>query len=94
MLVEHLPRDSAFSRGLHGEEAQWGVTEHLLAAVVDQLAVANWMFATVNVGEDAEPPPYPDPVPRPGDQPTAEPSEPQPASASQTEIVAFLRTPA
>ncbi|MFB7591103.1 hypothetical protein [Streptomyces sp. NPDC056169] len=33
---------------------------------MDHLAVANWMFACVNVGEDGDAPEAPKPVPRPG----------------------------
>ncbi|MFZ3569615.1 hypothetical protein ACOKM5_21645 [Streptomyces sp. BH097] len=40
--------------------------EHLLAHIADQLAEANWMFATVNRDEDAEPVDFPEPLPRPG----------------------------
>ncbi|MER6009382.1 hypothetical protein [Streptomyces bluensis] len=100
VLVEHLPPDSAFARALHGEQAEWTVTDHLLAAVVDHLAVANWMFATVNRDEDTEPAPYPEPVPRPGDgtsesRESLEPPEPRelPHGASVAEIVAFLNSP-
>ncbi|MFD7322181.1 hypothetical protein ACFV9D_14035 [Streptomyces sp. NPDC059875] len=64
-LITHLPRDSAVQRELHGEAAEWSVTDHLLAAVVDHLAVANWMFQCVNTGEDGDQPEYPTPVPRP-----------------------------
>ncbi len=67
MLIKHLPRDSAVNRDLYGEAAEWSVTDHLLAAAVDQLAAANWMFATVNTAEDGEGPEPPVPVPRPGD---------------------------
>nr|WP_097257312.1 hypothetical protein [Streptomyces sp. Ag109_G2-15] len=77
VLVRHLPRDSALLRELHGEAAEWSVTDHLLAATVDQLAEANWMFATVNRDEDSEPPEYPRPVPRPGQAPDTE-EEPAP----------------
>ncbi|GAA3770644.1 hypothetical protein [Streptomyces chiangmaiensis] len=66
MLVKHLPRDSALGRELHGEAADWSVTDYLLAHVVDQLQEANWMFATVNRDEDSEPLDYPEPVHRPG----------------------------
>lgn len=52
-------------RELHGEAAEWTVTDHLLAAVVDHLAAANWMFACVNTGEDDDQPEPPQPVPRP-----------------------------
>jgi hypothetical protein len=66
VLVRHLPRDSALLREVQGEAAEWSVTDHLLAAVVDQLTQANWMFATVNQDEDAEPMDPPEPLPRPG----------------------------
>ncbi|MGK5631221.1 hypothetical protein [Streptomyces sp. URMC 123] len=69
VLLEHLPRDGAVARALHEEAAEWSVTDHLLATVADQLAVANWMFATVNSDEDADPLEYPAPIPRPGDGP-------------------------
>ncbi|GAA4073954.1 hypothetical protein GCM10022284_07190 [Streptomyces hundungensis] len=45
---------------------EWDSTTHLLAAAVDHLAVANWMTATINSGEDADPQTYPEAVPRPG----------------------------
>ncbi|MET8947524.1 hypothetical protein ABZX30_29265 [Streptomyces sp. NPDC004542] len=66
VLVRHLPRDSALLREVQGEAAEWSLTDHLLAAVVDQLAQANWMFATVNQDEDAESLDPPEPLPRPG----------------------------
>ncbi|WP_435851006.1 hypothetical protein [Streptomyces roseolus] len=66
VLIKHLPRDSALQRDLHGEAAEWSVTDHLLAAVVDHLAVANWMFSCVNSAEDGDTPEFPQPVPRPG----------------------------
>ncbi|MCX5392554.1 hypothetical protein ABZY68_19710 [Streptomyces sp. NPDC006482] len=65
-LIKHLPRDSAVQRELHGEAAEWSITDHLLAATVDHMAMANWMFACVNTGEDSDPPEAPTPVPRPG----------------------------
>ncbi|MGW0466856.1 hypothetical protein ACWDX6_16505 [Streptomyces sp. NPDC003027] len=65
-LIKHLPLDSAVQRELHGEAAEWSISDHLLAAAVDHLAVANWMFACVNTGEDDDPPEAPKPVPRPG----------------------------
>ncbi|MFJ3701262.1 MULTISPECIES: hypothetical protein [Streptomyces] len=74
VLVKHMPRDSAVAQELHGDGAEWTVTDYLLAAAVDHLAAANWMFASVNTDEDSEPPERPVPVPRPGDH--AEPEEP------------------
>jgi hypothetical protein len=69
VLIKHLPRDSAVNRDLFGEAADWSVGDHLLAATVDHLAAANWMFASVNSDEDSSPPDPPRPVPRPGDPP-------------------------
>ncbi|MEU7025339.1 hypothetical protein ACF09L_09680 [Streptomyces sp. NPDC014779] len=66
ILVKNLPRDSAVQRELHGEAAEWSISDHLLAATVDHLAVANWMFQCVNSDEDGETPDPPKPVPRPG----------------------------
>ncbi|WP_438292260.1 hypothetical protein [Streptomyces sp. HUAS TT7] len=65
VLVKHLPRDSAVNRDLHGEAVEWDASTHLLAATVDHLAVANWMTATINGGEDSDPLEYPEGVPRP-----------------------------
>ncbi|MDR6975403.1 hypothetical protein J2X68_002087 [Streptomyces sp. 3330] len=67
MLIKQLPRDSALNRELHGEAAEWSVTDHLLAAAVDHLAAANWMFACVN-SEEGDQPDAPAPVPRPAHQ--------------------------
>ncbi|MER7917527.1 MULTISPECIES: hypothetical protein [unclassified Streptomyces] len=64
VLVKHLPRNSALNRELHGEGADWSVTDHLLAAAVDHLAAANWMFACVN-SDEGDQPEAPTPVPRP-----------------------------
>ncbi|MFG3284685.1 hypothetical protein [Streptomyces sp. NPDC048111] len=49
---------------------EWDASTHLLAATVDHLAVANWMTATINSGEDADPLEYPEAVPRPGSPPS------------------------
>jgi hypothetical protein len=88
VLIQHLPVESALVRALHGEEAQWGLTEHLLASAVDQLAAGNWMFATVHTPEDGSPPRRPEPVPRPG-LATAEETSP---AASPEQIAAFFGT--
>lgn len=66
VLVRHLPPQSSFVRAREGEHAEWSLTDHLLAAAVDHLAIGNWMFASVNRDEYADPPDVPDPVPRPG----------------------------
>lgn len=66
VLVRHLPPESAFVRAREGEAAEWRLTDHLLAAVVDHLAIAHWMYASVNRDEYADPPEAPVPGPRPG----------------------------
>ncbi len=72
--------------------------------MVDHLAVANWMFATVNRDEDADPAPYPEPLQRPGDS-SGQPAQAADASvaglsgsgaesaATPAQIVAFLSSP-
>jgi hypothetical protein len=88
VLIRHLPRESALVRALHGDAAEWGLTEHLLAGAVDELAVGNWLFVTANSGERADPPPRPRPVPRPGVEPEPE------TAATPAEIAAFFGAPA
>ncbi|WP_369145955.1 hypothetical protein [Streptomyces sp. R44] len=66
VMIKHLPADGAVQREIHGESAEWSLTDHLLAATVDHLAISNWMFQSVNSGEDDETPDPPKPVPRPG----------------------------
>ncbi|MFJ8000032.1 hypothetical protein ACIQ7D_23290 [Streptomyces sp. NPDC096310] len=96
VLVKHMPRDSALTLELHGEEAEWSVTDHLLAAAVDHLAAANWMFATVNTDESADAPEPPLPVPRPGDPaptPTDTPaprSQPAPEPPTHADLTRFF----
>jgi len=81
VLIQHLPKEAALVRTVRGEEADWGLAEHLLAAAVDQLAAGNWLFAAAHTPEDRDPPQRPDPVPRPGsdratgDLPAATPAE-------------------
>ncbi|MFK4070335.1 hypothetical protein [Streptomyces sp. NPDC029674] len=87
VLVRHLPGDSAFRLAHEGEVAQWSLTDHLLAAVVDHLAIANWMFASVNRDEDEPAPEAPQPVPRPGAQPDDSPPSAEP---SATELARFF----
>ncbi|MFE9258612.1 hypothetical protein [Streptomyces sp. NPDC006879] len=101
VLVKHMPQDSAVGRELHGEDSQWKVTDYLLAAAVDHLAAANWMFACVNTDEESDPPQAPVPVPRPGGDPdvtagavpgrdgSAAP-EPEPEGPSRVELVSFF----
>lgn len=59
-VLRWLPHDSAFGRSLRGEDAEWGLAEHLLAGIHDLLAAGNWQRA----GKKGAP--RPKPLPRPG----------------------------
>ncbi|AZS10391.1 tail assembly chaperone [Arthrobacter phage Supakev] len=41
-IIAHAPLGSAIGLSIHGEAAEWSVTDHLLAIVVDVLNDANW----------------------------------------------------
>lgn len=92
LLVKHLPRDSALNRELHGEAAEWSVSDHLLAAAVDHLAAANWMFACVNSDEGDQPEP-PAPVPRPSYDAEDDESDDQPVTGPKPGAPAPDSTP-
>jgi hypothetical protein len=62
VIVKQAPRESSLARAMHGEDALWGLTDHLVAAAVDELAVANWQ----RQGKKGAP--RPKPLPRPGKQ--------------------------
>jgi len=87
VLVRHLPREAALVRALRGEEADWGLGEHLLAAAVDQLAATNWMYASTHTAENADPPARPEPIPRPG---LAEADQPTTPAATPDQIAMFF----
>lgn len=65
MYLRHLPVESATVRAQRGEEAFWGLREHLLAGAVDELRAANWQRGG---GKG----PRPKPLPRPGVGPKKE----------------------
>ncbi|MEV0255226.1 hypothetical protein AB0H82_13340 [Streptomyces sp. NPDC050732] len=95
VLIRHLPRDGAVARETEGEAAEWSVGDYLLAHVVDQLADANWMFATVNQDEDADPLDPPKPLPRPGagllpDAEDEQPPAPADAKPTADQLAAFF----
>jgi len=63
-VVVSLPHGNAIQRAEHGEDALWGLPEHLIATVIDVLQAANWQRAG---DKDAR---RPDPIRRPGTRPT------------------------
>lgn len=88
VLIRHLPREAALVRALHGDEADWGLTEHLLAGAVDELAVGNWLFVSANSDEHAERPERPRPVPRPGVE-----EEEEAVATTPEQLAAFFGPP-
>lgn len=66
VLVAYLPADSALARSMAGEDAGWSLETHLLAALHDRLAEANWQRG--NTGAKT-PTRRPTPIPRPGHRP-------------------------
>lgn len=64
MIVLHAPRTSALYRATH-EDAEWGLTEHLLAGVFDVLRILVWQSTEDgHTGRNA-----PVPLDRPGIEP-------------------------
>lgn len=59
-VVKHLPPSSATFGALYPDEAHWGLSEHLLALLVDVLQVANWQRGPAKRHE------FPKPLKRPG----------------------------
>lgn len=63
MIVGQAPPTSAIVAAQHPQAAIWGLQEHLLAAVLDAVRVANWQRGRAKRSE------YPQPIPRPGVEP-------------------------
>ncbi|MFI7707603.1 hypothetical protein [Nonomuraea sp. NPDC049480] len=67
VLVSRLPRDAATVIAEVGpDRAAWSTEVELLAKAVDELAAANWQFASAHRGRGPAPAP-PQPIPRPFD---------------------------
>jgi hypothetical protein len=62
ILVERLPQDSATTRAIQGEDAAWSLADHLMAAAVDALNIANWQRSE----DGSKGRNRPRPIPRPG----------------------------
>lgn len=83
MFIAGFPPDSATARAVHGDAARWTLTDHLLAGVIDRLAVMSWQLA----GNPKVP--CPKPMPRPGvDDQTIRHGR---TSRPRGEVVAYLR---
>jgi hypothetical protein len=67
VIVRQSPADSAIARTLDPEAVLWRLPEHLLAAIFDSLQVLVWQ----NTEDGQEGRNKPQPLPRPGVQPTA-----------------------
>ena len=61
VILENSPRDSAYLRSAGGDYATWSTTDHLLALIKDELAIANWQRCDPKARV-----PYPKPQSRPG----------------------------
>ncbi|MFF5451883.1 hypothetical protein ACFY40_11660 [Streptomyces sp. NPDC012950] len=63
--MRQLPPGSRTALAQHGEDALWGLGEHLQALAIDELRVANWQRSNEGVkpGKQSKPPA---PIDRPG----------------------------
>jgi hypothetical protein len=84
VLIEHLPPESATmtairrdlpeeatvpdSESVDPESIPWSTNALLLASVVDEIRVSNYLFVQANRGKDSQAPPAPQPILRPGVQ--------------------------
>lgn len=59
---------SALATALLGEGASWSNVEHLIADVIDQQKIANWLVMRVNRASEETDIPFPDFTHRPGMQ--------------------------
>lgn len=57
MLTEQLPVDSALVRAEVGPAAHWGVTEHLLASLIETVDAVSWRPVLPQVKKGWKPPP-------------------------------------
>lgn len=68
-LVDNLPVDAALWRAIEPDTV-WGLSESLMALLVDEIRVLRWEFERVNFkGRSTKPP---EPLPRPGVKPQVE----------------------
>lgn len=85
MLLENLPRESAYVRERAGDAAQWGDAEYLLAIVADRVDVLIWQNAAIHRAANTSAPDPPKPLRRPGGTGT-----PTPPKMSLREMVRMM----
>jgi hypothetical protein len=61
VLIDGLPRTANLLRELHGEDADWGIAEHLLALNYDAAQIANWQRSKDGSTGRNRPRPFPRP---------------------------------
>lgn len=70
LIVTHLAKnpETETHKAVNGElDANWTLTNHLLASINEQLQTANYLFGAVNAGKASKNPvPKPVRIPRPG----------------------------
>lgn len=64
VLLGQLHRESGWVQRAGGDEVRWGVQEHLLASVVDELRILDWHYVGAHSGKRK--PPELHLLPRPG----------------------------
>lgn len=75
MLLRHLPRESAYIQAIGGPRVRWGEVEHLIAHVIDLLALNNYLTLRAHFKGE---PKHPTPFRRPGDPVATRPAGDQP----------------
>ena len=65
ILIRALPADSATRRAISSGAPAWGVTDYLLAELIDATNASTWVSANKNV-ETNKRQKFPEPFPRPG----------------------------
>ena len=68
VLIRGLPPDSATRMAMNDGQPLWSRTDHILADLIDRVAALTWVVGNKDVAERNRTQ-YPDPYPRPGDQP-------------------------
>ena len=61
VLIDGLPRTSNMVHAIHGEDADWGIAEHLLALNYDAAQIANWQRSKDGSTGRNRPKPFPRP---------------------------------